>query len=61
MVEYRHKTPFEWLLEHRDEDEVKDRLWEKVLPHVDSDTIQDVFEDLMDRDGYFKPVRHPIS
>lgn len=61
MGEYKWATPHEWLRHCLDNDvhdpnEMAVRI-QGILMKLDGDTLQDAFEDLMDSDGYFNPVR----
>ena len=56
--QYRWSTPYEWL-------ETASRQWDQDLLRqqflllaikADSDTLQDMYQDDMDSDGYFDPL-----
>ena len=56
---YRWNCPGERLLdriEQAGEDELL-AFARAMAPELDSDTIQDLFQNEMDADGYFKPLR----
>jgi hypothetical protein len=60
---YRWQYPGEWLL-HRirisaQAKDVEALAWyaTELTGACDSDTLQDLFQDEMDADGYFKPLR----
>lgn len=50
-------NPHQWLLEHfRDaEPDERARVATRLMQRVDADTIQDLFQAEMERDGYFEP------
>lgn len=58
VKKYKWATPGEWLLEQIDNEwtpeQIQDALRQLVL-QTDSDTLQDLFQDDMDTDGYFEP------
>lgn len=58
MKKYKFETPFDWLEWHIHQDGVKDVAtlqWiiSKMGRVLDSDEIQDLFQDIMEDDGYF--------
>lgn len=60
---YRWETAHDWL-EHHLEDVSHNELFNIAsdLAHrLDADTIQDIFQTEMDEDGYFKPLKEPMT
>lgn len=56
MAKYKWDNPTEWLLEKMadwDNEECRHAL-ERLIERMDFDTIQDLFQDEMDEDGYFE-------
>jgi hypothetical protein len=67
MPSYKWSSPADWLhdqIQSAGEDELHAYL-NAIIPTLDSDTIQDLFENEMDADGYFeaehehRPVDEP--
>ena len=61
MPKYKWESPHEWLINAltertHDVHEMDARIRELILK-TDADTLQEVFEDLMDNDGYFEEVK----
>ena len=59
MSKYKWDSPFEWLAEKAedwDREQLLDTLT-TVAGALDSDTLQDIFQDEMDQDGYFAEVK----
>lgn len=53
---YRWDSPLEWLMDFATRPENREQLpgiLEDVASKCDSDTLQDLFQDDMDADGYF--------
>lgn len=55
-MNYQYDSPAEWLV-------TQAKIWDKqkllntvrcLVDHIDSDAIQEIFEQEMDEDGYFK-------
>ena len=56
---YRWAFPIMWLRDKIDVANVDDLrdIAAELASRLDSDTIQDLFQNEMDADGYFKPLR----
>lgn len=54
---YKWSHAFEWLESAVQHGRIgKESLMELIAEHVDSDAIQDAFQEEMDSDGYFTPT-----
>ena len=56
---YRWDTPTEWLIEKIEDSNDMTKIISicfELIEHVDTDIIQDIFQDEMDEDGYFDEI-----
>jgi len=57
---YRWSHPAEWLdhwIDEHQEVDALDHLARELASKLDADQIQDLFQDEMDADGYFRPLK----
>lgn len=58
-MKYKYEGPHDWLsnaVHRHGEKEILSRLM-NLVQKVDADTIQDEFQDLMEKDSYFEPIK----
>ena len=58
-LKYRWQNVHEWLHDHNEQwtlEETRQAMMEIALK-CDSDTLQDIFQEEMDDDGYFEPLK----
>lgn len=57
MSKYRWETPHDWIWEKIAEGEFTAyEVLQDVLPKMDSDDLQDIYQEEMDKDGYFNDL-----
>ncbi len=59
MKKYKWNNPYEWIIEkvsEWDENQLRHEIVE-ILSHIDIDTIQDIYQSDMEKDGYFNKIK----